>query len=147
MANGQQLAEQNFRIFTAWLASRSDEDFKQLVTRGSLSRKEIAAQCGFAISALNQNPRVKAALSAKETLLREVGILPAIADSEMAVAEGATPVMREVGAAGRAFEVERLRRLEQENASLKAENGQLKRELERFAVLREVLAETGRLPR
>ncbi len=147
MANGQQLAEQNFLVFTAWLNSRADEDFKQIVYRGNLSRKEIATQCGFALSALNQNPRIKEALSGAEALLRARGVLPAIAVSEKADDERDLPMMREAGAAGRSFEVERLRRLEQENASLKAENGQLKRELERFSIIREVLAETGRLPR
>ncbi len=147
MANGQQLAEQNFLVFQAWLDSRGDEDFKQIVYRGNLSRKEIATQCGFALSALNQNPRIKAALSDKEARLRARGVLPALAVSEKAQDEREMPMMREAGTAARSFDVERLRRLEQENASLKAENGQLKRELERYAVIREVLAETGRLPR
>ncbi len=147
MANGQQLAEQNFLVFTAWLNSRADDDFKQIVFRGILSRKEIATQCGFALSALNQNPRIKAALSDKEALLRVRGVLPAIVVSETAVDASNPQMMRQASAAGRSFEIERLRRLEQENASLKAENGHLKRELERFAIIREVLAETGRIPR
>lgn len=145
MASGQQLAEQNFQAFTAWLSSRTDEDFRQLVTRGSLSRKEIAAQCGFAVSALNQNPRIKSALLAKEGLLREVGVLPAIASTTDANAT--PPVLSEPGSARRLRDAERQRRLEQENASLRAENSQLKRELERYAVIREVLSTTGRLPR
>lgn len=143
MANGQQLAEQNFQAFTAWLSSRSDDDFRQMVSRGSLSRKEIAAQCRFAVSVLNQNPRIKAALFAKESSLREAGVLPAIADKT----ENAATMVREPGSASRSLDIERLHRLEIENASLKAENGQLKRELERFAVLRDVLSTTGRLPR
>lgn len=145
MANGQQLAEQNFQAFTAWLSSRTDDDFRQLVSRGSLSRREIAAQCRFAVSALNQNPRIKSALVAKEALLRESGVLPAISagSEEAAVA----PLVREPGSTGRSLDAERLRRLEQENASLRAENSQLKRELERCAVIRDVLSTTGRLPR
>jgi len=146
MASGQQLAEQNFQAFTAWLSSRTDGDFRQLVTRGSLSRKEIAAQCGFAISALNQNPRIKSALLAKEALLREAGVLPSIA-STTADANATSPVLPEPGSDRQARDAERQRRLEQENASLRAENSQLKRELERYAVIREVLSITGRLPR
>jgi hypothetical protein len=34
MASGQQLAEQNFQAFTAWLSSRTDDDFKQMVKPG-----------------------------------------------------------------------------------------------------------------
>jgi hypothetical protein len=146
MANGQQLAEQNFQVFTAWLSSRTDEDFRQLVTRGSLSRKEIAAQCRFALSALNQNPRIKSALLAKETSLREVGVLPAIADKTDGIAVTSTET-REASSPRRSLDAERLRRLEQENASLRAENSQLKRELERYAVIREALSITGRVPR
>lgn len=145
MASGQQLAEQNFQAFTSWLDSRTDEDFRQMVGRGILSRKEIAAQCGFAVSALNQNPRIKSALLAREALLRDAGVLPAVARVPEEAA--AAPLMREPGSATRSFDVERLRRLEQENASLRAENGQLKRELERYAILREALSTTGRLPR
>lgn len=147
MASGQQLAEKNYQAFTTWLASRTNEDFKQMVSRGSLSRKEIAAQCGFAVSALNQNPRIKSALSTQEKLLRESGVLPPVAISTNDDDLAAVPMMRDPGAVGRSLELARLRRLEEENASLKAENNQLKRELERFAVIREVLAETGRLPR
>lgn len=55
--------------------------------------------------------------------------------------------MREPGRLRAAQDAERLRRLEQENAGLKAEVAELKRALEKHAVLREALALTGRLPR
>lgn len=145
MANGQQLAEINFQTFTAWLSSQTDDDFRQMVSRGSLSRKEIAAQCGFATSALNQNPRIKSALLEKETSLRNNGVLPPIARTE--ADSIAAPLMRESGSSSRSIDAERLRRLEQENASLRVENGQLKRELERYTVLQEALAMSGRLLR
>jgi hypothetical protein len=116
-----------------------------MVSRGSLSRKEIAAQCGFAVSTLNQNPRIKSALLAKEALLRESGVLPTI--SAKSENDAVAPPMRDLGPTSRSLDTERLRRLEQENASLRAENRQLKRDLERYAVIREVLSTTGRLPR
>ena len=64
-------------------------------------------------------------------------------------AEGSTPELRlrEPSAQRAALDSERLRRLEQENASLRAENSELKRVLEQHAVLREALALSGRLPR
>lgn len=144
MANGQQLAEKNFNMFVAWLASKSADEFRGMVSRGVLSRKEIAKECGFAQSALNQNPRIKSALLAKEVQLRDSGVLPALAG---VAGEAPAPLMREPGSNARSFDIERLRRLEQENASLRAENGQLKRELERYAVLREALSTAGRLLR
>ena len=145
MASGKQLAETNFASFQAWASSKSDANFREMVTRGVLSRKEIAIECGFAKSALDQNPRIKAALRELEDDLRQRGILPVavVRDTD----EQQQPVMREPGRLRAAQETERLRRLEQENASLKAEVAELKRALERHAMLRDALALTGRLPR
>lgn len=145
MANGQQMAEQNLLAFSAWLASKTDDDFRQLVSRGVLSRKEIAIECGFSKSALDQNPRIKAALQATEAALRNRGVLPPAV--RKAPGQEVEPLMREAGKQKLGLDAERLRRLEQENASLRAENGELKRQLERFTVIREALAVTGRAPR
>lgn len=144
MANGQQLSQQNFATFNAWVASQNDESYRQIVIRGVLSRKEIAAQCGFSKSALDQNPRIKSALNAVEKDLRTRGILPAMVAKPL---EDDEPRTRESGADKAAFDVIRLRRLEQENASLRAENGELKRQLVRFTVLHDALTLTGRIPR
>lgn len=146
MASGQQLSEINFRTFTLWLGSRTDDDFKQIVVRGSLSRKEIASQCSFALSVVNQNPRIKTALRDKELHLRERGILPPIAVQTTGASAGTLP-MREQSSSSKSLDAQRLGRLELENASLRAENSQLKRELDRYAVIRDVLATTGRFPR
>jgi hypothetical protein len=144
MASGQQVAEENVRRFTAWAASKTDDDFRDMVSRGVLSRTEIAAECGFAKSALAQNPRIRESLSNLEAGLRERGVLPPAATPDEQVA---APPTRSPDAARLARDAERLSRLEQENASLKAENAELKRVLGRYAVLQEALAETGRLPR
>jgi hypothetical protein len=145
VASGQQLAEQNVKTFAAWVASKSDDDFRSMANRGVLSRKEVAKECGFAKSALDQNPRIKAALRELEHDLRQRGVLPPAVqrDVETTVA----PPVREPGRLRAAQDAERLRRLEQENAGLKAEVAELKRTLEKHAVLREALALTGRLPR
>jgi hypothetical protein len=145
MASGRQIAEQNFQIFQAWLANKTDDDFRQMVSRGVLSRKEMAKECGFAKSALDQNPRIKEKLNAVEDGLRDRGVLPAL--EEKSSIEGVAPPMRELGQQRAARDAERLKRLEQENASLRAENDELKRHLERYVVLQEALALTGRLPR
>ena len=72
-------------------------------------------------------------------------MLPEVA--EKASDEAQLPRMREPDEQRAMLDAERLRRLEQENASLRAENAELKRLLERHSVLREALALTGRLPR
>lgn len=145
MASGQQIAEQNFQLFDAWRASKLDQDFRQMVSRGVLSRKEIAKECGFAKSALDQNPRIKALLKQTEDDLRLRGILPRL--EKRVVSEGELPALRDAGKQHAIRDNERLKRLEQENASLHAENAELKRQLQRFTVLQEALALTGRLPR
>jgi hypothetical protein len=145
MAGGQQLAEQNVQTFAAWVASKNDDDFRAMASRGVLSRKEIAKECRFAKSALDQNPRIKAALRQLEDGLRARGVLPP--DVERDPGAPSAPPLREPGRLRAAQDAERLRRLEQENASLKAEVAELKRTLEKHVVLREALALTGRLPR
>lgn len=145
MASGRQLADQYVATFNAWLSSKSDTDFRQMVSRGVLSRNEIAAECGFGKAVLAQNPRVREALLAKERDLRERGVLPPLA--EKAQEQHGAPLMREAGIQKAIFNAERLKRLEQENASLRAENNELKRQLQSFTVLRDALVATGRLPR
>lgn len=145
MANGRQVAEENFQTFAAWIATKSDKDFRAMVGRGVLSRVEIAKECGFAKSALVQNPRIKAALLELEQELRSRGILPPAVEQDPEAPKAT--LAREPGGLRAAADAERLRRLEQENAALKAEVAELKRAIEKFAVLREALALTGRMPR
>ena len=144
MANGRAVAEQNVQAFEAWKTSKTDDDFRSMVYRGQLSRKEVSTECGFARSVLDQNPRVKESLNELEKALRARGVLP----SEVETPEDdAAPPIREPGKLRGAIEAERLRRLETENAALKAEVAELKRALEKYAVLSEALALTGRVPR
>ena len=145
MASGRQLAEQNVATFVAWVASKTEDDFRAMANRGVLSRTEVAKECGFAKSVLDQNPRIKAALRELEEGLRHRGILPPTVAQDPD--EPQQPAMREPGRLRAAKDTERLRRLEQENASLKAEVAELKRALEKHAILRDALALTGRLPR
>jgi hypothetical protein len=145
MASGRQLAEQNVQTFATWAAGKTDDDFRAMASRGVLSRKEVAKECGFAKSALDQNPRIKAALRDLEDALRQRGVLPPTVQLDPEAE--AAPVVREPGKLRSALDAERLRRLEQENAGLKAEVGELKRQLQKHAVLSEALALTGRLPR
>lgn len=145
MANGQQIAEQNFTAFVAWLASKSEKEFRAMASRGVLSRKEIAKECGFAQSALSQNPRIKGALKAKEDALRVSGVLPPLAPK--ADEPGGELPLRETGRQRAPMNAERLNRLELDNAVLRAENEELKRKLEKYVLLDEALATTGRLLR
>lgn len=145
MASGRQIAEENVQTFAAWVATKSDVDYRAMVSRGVLSRTEIAKECGFAKSALVQNPRIKTILHDLEDELRQRGILPPAVERDPETP--AAPLTREPGRLRAAADAERLRRLEQENAALKAEVAELKCTVEKFSVLRDALALTGRLPR
>ncbi|KLU37770.1 hypothetical protein AB595_06110 [Massilia sp. WF1] len=145
MANGRQVAEQNFRSFIAWIASKTDDDFRAMTNRSVLSRTEIAAQCNFAKSALDQNPRIKLALRELESTLRLRGVLPSAVRLDTVGA--AVTLMRQPTRVRETHEAEYIRRLEHENATLKAEVVELKRALIKFSVLQDALAHAGRLPR
>lgn len=134
-------AEQNLAAFLEWTAGKTDAHYREMLMRGQLSRKEIARECGFAKSVLLQNPRVKDALQSLETQLRERGVLPA----QAVVGDGTTLVVVENQRAN--ADKVRLKRLESENASLRAEITQLRADLERYRVMDNVLCSTGRLPR
>jgi len=145
MTSGRQQAEHNIATFNAWIASKTDDDFRAITNRGILSRKEIATECGFARSVLDQNPRINEALRHLEEGLRLRGVLPPLVDRDPEAPS--ETLLREPGRLRAAQEAERLRRLEQENAGLRAEVAELKRAIEKFTVLREALALTGRVPR
>lgn len=145
MANGKQISKQSVQAFITWIASKTDDDFRAMVSRGVISRREISKECGFGTAAIRQNPGIAKALKALEDQLRARGVLPPLVKRK--ADEVQRPLMREQGKVREALDADRLRRLEQENASLKAEVSELKRAVEKYARLRDALSTTGRLPR
>lgn len=145
MANGKQLAEQNLGVFNGWISTKSDADFRQLVIRGVLSRTEIARECGFAKSALSQNPRIKEALRMLEDDLRARGVLPEVSNQPGEAGEGMQS--HESGHLRTVHDTETLRQLYSEIASQKDEVAKLRQRLVKFEALHEALVLTGRLPR
>ena len=73
MASGQQKAQQNLDAFQVWVATQQDDDFKQIVFRGQLSRIEVAKAVGCGKSALNQNSDLRKSLKQLEDNLRDKG--------------------------------------------------------------------------
>ena len=146
MANGQQIAEENHAAFLAWVACKSDVDFKEYVHRGKLKRSEIAAECGFGKSALTQNPAIRSALESLEDELRAAGVLPPMMAS-LPPGQRSEPPMRDTEAKQRRQDGQRLNSLEQENAALRAELQAAKQMLDRHTLMTEFLEETGRMPR
>ena len=141
--NGHQIAEENYQKFLSWMNNKTNEDFKQRVYRGQLSRKEIAAECGFGKSAINQNPRIKHALLVLEDNLRKQKILP----EKIAKKADERPPDRDIEKTTNKRNNARLSRLEQENIALRAEIQHYKEILKRYQLLEEVMTESGRMPR
>ncbi len=139
--SGQQKADKNLSTFLSWIASKTDADYREMVLRGQINRKEIARECGFAKSVLLQNPRVRDALKTLEAELRERGLLPPVADAATPAPATDAPNPRAVA------DKARLKRLEAENSALRAEVMELRGQLERYRLMDNVLATTGRLPR
>jgi hypothetical protein len=147
MANGQQQADDNFVAFCEWRDSCTDDDFRQIVHRSQLNRSEIAKECRFSRSVTLQNPRIVDALLQLEEQLRLKAVLPPVAVKSPAL-EGEQPsLMRQAGEEKERLIAKRMSRLEQENAVLRAENAELKRQFEKFSVLQKALSFTGRIPR
>lgn len=141
--NGQQYSEENILKFTTWSVSKTDAEFRAMVVRGQLNRKEIAKECGFSTSVLTQNPRVREALKTHEQLLRSRDILPPFAQAE----PSSKPLPPSGDTQRVLLDKARLKRLESENASLRAELTQVRERLARYELMERHMAETGRLPR
>jgi len=134
-------AEQNLSAFLSWTVGKTDAHYREMIMRGQLSRQEIAQECGFAKSVMLQNPRVKEALQSLEAQLRARGVLP-----PQVIVCDATALVVAGNQRANADKV-RLKRLESENASLRAEITKLRADLERYRLMDNMLCSTGRLPR
>lgn len=155
--SGKQSGAINLVRFEAWIAERrSSGDWRDYVHSGKLSRKDMAAECDFAVSVLRQNPAVRDALAKLEVELREEGILPDGLDStpgvdaDERVGSSLVEVASSMAADARSALVaasaeKRVKALEEKNASLLAEIQELQRKLKKYSLLDAHLGETGRL--
>ena len=147
--SGQQLAKINVQKFQDWIAERdSAGDWQDYIRGDKLNRSEIAAECGFALAVLRQNPAVKRVLDAQENRLRTDGILTNEKLSPLIFSEStdasSNAVDRRIMVA-RAQAEARVKTLEELNAALKAEVGDLREQLRRYKHLESQLCRTGRM--
>ncbi|WP_111911720.1 VPA1267 family protein [Aeromonas media] len=145
MGSGAEKAKETIKAFELWMATQTDDSYRQLSYRGNLSRGEIAQAIGCGRSALVQNPGLRRQLQQLEYQLRERGVLPPL--SAQATASIDHPRAYDPTAHRRLLDTKRVSTLEQENIELKAQLRELKARLERFGELSETLAEMGILPR
>ncbi|MGO3423840.1 MULTISPECIES: VPA1267 family protein [unclassified Pseudoalteromonas] len=134
----------NLDKLNAWIATQSDEDFKQIVNRGKLHRGQIVKESGVGRTSLKENVDVKNALVTLEERLRQKGILPALIERSGSSED--QPKLYDAAQRKKTKETGRLALLEAENIELKAENKALKLKLERFAEVSEALSDMGFMP-
>lgn len=156
MSNGRQIAEHNVAVFNAWIASKTESDFRNMIYRGSLSRSLIAQECGFAKSALAQNPRIKLLLCELEIDLQAAGILPPLQNPKEPadpsphtnndLGQHPSPDIPQSSPGSSNLEAT-LQRLQTENALQRAEIEELRRQLKQYTSIHEALSSTGRMPR
>lgn len=73
--SGQQLGKDNLLKLRSWIAERENaNDWHDYLRGDKLNRSEIAAECGFSLSVMRQNPAVKSALEALEARLAALGV-------------------------------------------------------------------------
>jgi hypothetical protein len=136
-SNGQQDGEAHVAMFLQWQAQV--EDFKPYVYQGLLSKSKVAREVGILRDVLYTNPEIRDNLwPALEQRLEKEGVLrPRVANPvEM------MPVQHKKSAASEA----RIKQIQEENEALRAENRELRKQLDRYGGMEEVLRTTGRLP-
>ncbi|WP_324034933.1 VPA1267 family protein [Aeromonas caviae] len=119
MASGTEKAKATVQAFELWMATQTDETYRQLSYRGSLSRSEITKAIGCGRSALVQNPELRRQLQKLEDQLREHGVLPPL--TAQAIASVAHPKVYDPTTHRRLLDTKRVSILEQENIELKAQ--------------------------
>lgn len=148
--SGREMAANNLVRFEAWVVERdAANDWPEYVRGDKLNRSEIAVECGFALSVVRQNPAVKGALAALENRLMAAGMLtsakPESAPANEYIAQASSLAVdgRIMVAKGKAEQ--RVKVLEEQNATLRAELRDLREKLLRYKHLDSHLCATGRL--
>lgn len=136
-SNGVQDGQRNVEAFLAW--STNVQDFKPYIHQGVLSVARVARECGLNRDVFYTNPDIRDThWPALNQQLEDAGMLRA------RVANPATMVLQSRRRDPR--EDARIKQIQEEAEAVKAENRELRRQLERLNGIDEILHTTGRLP-
>jgi hypothetical protein len=149
--SGPQMAADNFVRFQVWIRDREHaRDWNDYWRGDKLSRTNIAAECGFGTSALRQNPAIKAQLEALETRLKdEMASGPTSAKKTAQNTSNQADNISYAVLAGRLTKAKssadkRVKALEEQNATLRAELATLRVTLANYEHIEAHLGETGK---
>lgn len=150
--SGREIAAKNLQKFLAWTSERdAAADWQDYIRQGKLNRTELAAECGFALAVLRQNPAVKSALDALEARLLNDGVFqPKLTSPNASIEANTEATSQSIDKrimAAKAKAEKRVKQLEEQNAALKAEVRDLRDQLKIYRHLDEHLCATGRLLR
>lgn len=135
--NGLMDGEANAQSFLAW--EKDVIDFKPFIHQGVLSVSRVARESGLNRNVFYTNPEIRDVLWPNLLhRLEKEGVL------QQRVANPVEVVMREPKRSG--IGDARIKQIQEENEALKAEVSELRKQLERFQGMDEVLHTTGRLP-
>lgn len=137
----KEIAESNSQKLEQWIDDRNRlDDWADYLRDGALNRSLVAGELGMTRSSLYTNPAIKSLIDNLEWSLRGAGKIPE--------AKATTPDTQAASEREEkhAAELEtRLKALEERNATLVAENRELKRKFERYQMIEDHLSHTGRL--
>ena len=143
---------ENVKAFQEWANERDRAgDWEDYVHRGQLNRSEIAKECCFALSSFRSNAGLGRALREAEAKLESSGVFAksrsAHGTSGRSADSNAIQVVNDRVMIAKNQADQRVKALEEQNATLRAEVYELREQLRRFKHLDEHLCRTGRLLR
>lgn len=127
----------NAQAFLDW--QTSVDDFKPFVHQGALNVSRVARESGLKREVFYTNPEIRDELW--PALLHRLEIEGVL---RRRVANPVEVIARQTKSS--AVNDARIKQIQEENEALKAENRELRKQLERFNGIEEVLHTTGRLP-
>lgn len=136
-SNGIQDGERNAQKFLDWLANV--EDFRPYIHQGMLSVSRVASEAGLNRDVFYTNPEIRDVhWRALNKRLEDEGVLrPRVANPVESIRR---PSQRSAASEAR------IKQIQEENEAVKAENRELRRQLEKLKSIDEILHTTGRLP-
>lgn len=136
-SNGIQDGEENLRTFLAW--ANEVDDFKPYIHQGVLSISRVAREAGLNRDVFYTNPDIRDIHWPRLiTTLEDQGVLK----QRTANPVESVPRQRQSNHVVDA----RIKQIQEEHEAVKAENRELRAQLEKFKGIDEILRTTGRLP-